>query len=142
MAPKRRKSHERILNANRFCLLCALLGLLLLTSCSPPPSAQQSDVTGKWSGDYGPDADHRDPVTLELRRENDHLFGNISAGPRLIPVRATFKPDTREIVMEFDAQGNGGRTVHYKIDGKVDGNTMSGSWIHDDQRGDFRLTRK
>ena len=44
--------------------------------------------------------------------------------------------------MEFDAEGNGGRTVHYVIDGKVDGDTMTGTWTHDDQRGDFRVMKE
>ena len=44
--------------------------------------------------------------------------------------------------MEFDAEGNGGRIVHYIVDGKVTGNTMTGTWTHDGQRGDFRATKQ
>jgi len=44
--------------------------------------------------------------------------------------------------MEFDAEGNRGRTVHYIIDGKVNGNTMTGTWAHDDEKGDFRVTKE
>jgi len=44
--------------------------------------------------------------------------------------------------MEFDAQGNNGQTIHYVIEGKVEGNVMSGAWSHDSQRGDFRLTKR
>jgi hypothetical protein len=55
---------------------------------------------------------------------------------------ASFKPDTGAIVLEFDAQNNG-RTVHYMIDGKVEGNKMSGSWrTEGGPSGDFRLTRQ
>jgi 2-oxoglutarate dehydrogenase E2 component (dihydrolipoamide succinyltransferase) len=28
------------------------------------------------------------------------------------------------------------------IDGKVDGNAMTGSWKHDDQNGDFKVTKQ
>jgi len=44
--------------------------------------------------------------------------------------------------MEFDAEGNRGRTVHYIIDGKVNGNTMTGTWTHDDEKGDFSVTKQ
>ena len=37
--------------------------------------------------------------------------------------------------MEFDAEGNRGRVVHYIIDGKINGNTMTGTWTHDDEKG-------
>lgn len=75
--------------------------------------------------------------------ENNELHGVVQAGPRSLPVKkASFKPDSGEINMEFETQGNNGQTVHYTIDGKVDGNTMTGSWTHDAVRGDFRVTRK
>jgi hypothetical protein len=32
--------------------------------------------------------------------------------------------------------------VTYTIEGKVDGNSMTGSWNHDAVKGDFKLTRK
>jgi len=44
--------------------------------------------------------------------------------------------------MEFDVPGNNGETVHYMIEGKVEGKMMTGSWGHDAQRGDFRLTKQ
>jgi len=56
--------------------------------------------------------------------------------------KASFKPETGAISLEFDAQGNGGQTVHYTIEGKVEGNTMTGTWTRDAQRGDFRVTRQ
>jgi hypothetical protein len=50
--------------------------------------------------------------------------------------------ETGAITMEFDAQANNGKTVHYTIEGRVDGNAMTGSWTHDAQRGDFHVTRQ
>ena len=32
--------------------------------------------------------------------------------------------------------------VHYVIDGKVDGSTMTGTWKHDTVSGDFKITKK
>ena len=95
---------------------------------SKPASSGNGAPSGTWSGDYGPDADRRDPVTLDLRWEDSILRGTVRAGPRSLDVHnGSFKPETGAITLEFDAQNNG-RTVHYMIDGKVNGNKMSGSW--------------
>ena len=56
--------------------------------------------------------------------------------------KASFAPDTGAIKMEFDAEGNGGRPVHYMIDGKISGTTMTGTWSHDGQRGDFNVKKE
>jgi hypothetical protein len=118
--------------------------LLLLTACtSAKPAPGKTDPTGKWSGDYGSSPSRRDDVTLELKFENSDLTGVVRAGPRSLPLsRASFMPETGAITMEFDTQSNNGQTVHYIIEGKVDGNTMTGSWSHDAQRGDFHVTRQ
>ena len=125
---------------NRVCLG---IGLLLLTACASQSALSETPPSGRWSGDYGPDADRREPVTLELRWEDANLRGTVHAGPRSIELsKASFKPETGAITMEFETQGNNGQTVHYIIEGKVEGNRMTGSWSHDAQQGDFRVTRK
>ena len=43
--------------------------------------------------------------------------------------------------MEADVRSRGGVIVHFVIDGKVDKNTMTGTWNHDSRKGDFKLTR-
>ena len=90
-----------------------------------------------------PNRQRREPIKLELRWEDSNLRGAIQAGVRELPVtKATFTPETGAIMMEFNAQGNNGQTVHYVIEGKVEGKAMSGTWNHDSQRGDFRLTKR
>ena len=116
---------------------------LLLAACASKTAGSTATPSGTWSGDYGPDAERREPVKLELRWQESNLRGVIQAGVRELPVtKASFKPETGAIMMEFDAQGNNGQTVHYVIEGKVEGNAMSGTWNHDNQRGDFRLTKR
>ena len=126
-------------------ILWLAVAALLLAACgSKPPEAATSAAppSGSWSGDYGPDADRRDPVRLDLRWENTNLRGSVHAGVRDLPLTGvSFKPDTGAIIMQFDAQGNNGQTVHYVIEGKVEGEAMSGTWSHDGQRGDFRLRK-
>jgi hypothetical protein len=121
---------------------CLVLSLLLLSACAPKTGPNTALPSGTWSGDYGPDAERRDPVTLDLRWDNTTLRGTVHAGPRSLDVsQALFKPETGAINIQFDAQA-GGRTVHYVVDGKVDGNRMSGTWTHDGQLGDFKVTKQ
>ena len=123
--------------------VCLAIVLVLVAACAAKLALSQDPPGGTWSGDYGPDPDRREAVTLELSWEDGNLRGIVHAGPRSLPLsKASFKPETGAITMEFDAQGNNGQTVHYMIEGKVEGNTMTGSWSHDAQRGDFRLTRQ
>jgi len=89
------------------------------------------------------DSERREPIRVDLHWEDDNLNGIVHAGPRSLPLsKASFNADTGSISMEFDAEGNGGRTVHYVIEGKVSANTMMGTWTHDGQRGDFRVSRQ
>lgn len=127
----------------KYQIICLIAGLALLSACAPRTAElSTAPPSGTWSGDYGADADRRDPVTLDLRWDKTTLRGTVHAGPRSLDVsQALFKPETGAISIQFDAQGNG-RTVHYVIDGKVDGNRMSGTWSHDGQQGDFRVTKQ
>src|SRR5437879_3872735 len=106
--------------------------LLLIAACASKPAASTAPPSGAWSGDYGPDAERRESVRLELKWEDSNLRGVIHAGLRDLAVsQASFKPETGAITMAFDAQGNNGQTVHYVIEGKVEGDAMTGSWSHD-----------
>jgi hypothetical protein len=96
-----------------------------------------------WSGDYGPDADRRERIRVDLRWEDSNLRGTVHAGARSLDLTsASFQPESGAIKMEFDAQGNNGQTVHYTIEGKVESDTMSGTWRHPSQSGDFQVTRR
>jgi hypothetical protein len=117
--------------------------LLSLAACASKPAVSATPPGGTWSGDYGPDAERREPITLNLRWEDENLRGVVHAGPQSIDLtKVSFKADSGIITMEFDAQGNYGQKVHYVIDGKVEGDSMRGTWSHDNQQGDFRLRRK
>jgi hypothetical protein len=131
---------------NKF--LSLTVALLLCFGCASQPgpsgdsSASKDAPAGTWSGDYGL-GDRREPIRVELQWENGDLRGTVHAGPRSLPLtKASFKSDTGAIALEFDTEGNGGRMVHYVIDGNVSGDTMSGTWTHDDQKGDFKVTKQ
>ena len=122
-----------------------LIIALLTASCAPKPAVPVSDAppVGNWSGDYGSNPERREPVGVDLRWEGANLSGAVRLGVRSLPfTKASFTPATGAITLEFDAQGNGGQIVHYVIEGKVEGNMMTGNWRLDDQHGDFRVTRQ
>ena len=45
-------------------------------------------------------------------------------------------------LLEADATGRGGNQVHYVIDGKLENGAMTGTWNHDNRKGDFKITKK
>jgi len=42
--------------------------------------------------------------------------------------------------MEADVR-RGSSAIHYVIDGKVNNSTMTGSWNHDNRKGDFKISK-
>jgi len=117
---------------------CLLMGTMLF--------AQADTISGTWSGDWGPSAADRNDVTLSLKWDGKALTGNVTGGSNItaaIPLqKTTFDPKTGAVHMEADAKDRRGQTIHYVIDGKVDKNTMTGTWNHDNRKGDFKLTKK
>jgi hypothetical protein len=107
--------------------------------------AQGDPLSGTWTGDWGPSPNDRNDVTLQLKWDGKALTGNITGGLNVtgqIPLQKTsFDPKTGAVHMEADASSRG-RTIHYVVEGKVEKGTMTGSWNHDNRKGDFKLTKK
>jgi hypothetical protein len=123
--------------------VCVAFLFFVVAACSSKPAVSNDAPSGTWSGDYGPDADHREPISVDLQWRDKNLHGVVHSGFRSLPLtKASFSPETGSISMEFDAQGNGGQTVHYVIEGKVSGDTMTGTWTRENQRGAFRVTKQ
>jgi hypothetical protein len=120
-----------------------VLGLVCLVSLAIAASAfaQGDPLSGTWTGDWGPSPRDRNPVTLQLKWDGKALTGTVNPGSDAITLqKSTFDARTGAIHMEADAK-RGGTTIHYVIEGKVDKGTMSGSWNHDNRRGDFKITK-
>jgi hypothetical protein len=123
----------------------SFFSIVLCLSIAASVFAQADAVSGTWVGDWGPSRADRNDVTLQLKWDGKALTGNVTGGTNVtspIPLQKTsFDPKTGAVHMEADASSRG-RTVHYIIDGKLEKNEMTGSWNHDNRKGDFKITKK
>jgi hypothetical protein len=132
--------------------------------------AQKSEmepVLGTWTGEWWsyPDFDYPmsagtnwDPLAaekmsratpnpkkfaIELKWDGRKLTGILNPSPKAIELQMIlFNPGTGAIHIETDAKDTKGNPIHYIIEGKVNKNTMSGSWGHERDAGDFRVKKK
>jgi hypothetical protein len=119
------------------CLLLCFAGVVVAAANAADP------LTGTWSGDWGPSPSDRNPVTVELKYDGKTLSGTVNPGASAVALKnCTFDAKTGTIHMEADTKNRRGSDIHYVIDGKVDKDTMSGSWNHDNRKGDFKITKK
>ncbi len=106
-------------------------------------NAASDPISGTWSGDWGPSRFDRNPVTVNLKWDGKTLTGNVNPGPNVVAIKnGTFDVKTNALHMEADARGRGNQTLHYVIDGKLDKDTFTGSWNHDNRKGDFKITKR
>jgi hypothetical protein len=126
--------------------VCSLVCLLVCFAMLGSAFAQtpgNDPLTGKWTGDWGPNASDRNGVTVELKWDGKQVTGTVNsfnAEPVSIQ-KGTFDPKTGGFHMEADAK-RGAQTIHYIVNGKLDKNVMSGSWDHDNRKGDFKITKQ
>jgi len=119
-----------------FLVSFLLIGISALSAADDP-------LTGTWTGDWGPSPSHRNQASVELKWDGKTLTGAVNPGPNAVEIKnATFDPGNGTIHMEADAASRRGGQVHYTIDGKVEGNTMTGTWSHDNRKGDFKITKQ
>jgi hypothetical protein len=95
-------------------------------------------LKGSWSGDWGPDKDHRTRVLLQMQWDGKSITGAINPGANALPLTsASLDPDTWQVHLE--ARG-------VVIDGKLENigsarRVLSGVWTEAGRKGDFRLVR-
>ncbi len=110
---------------------------------APEPPAPMDNISGTWTGDWGPNPQDRNEVTLEIEWDGSVLTGTITSQFAPDPVDLTggsYDPATGTVTMSASAPGRGGAVFDYAIQGQIEGNMMTGAWSHDDQQGDFVLT--
>jgi hypothetical protein len=122
-----------------------LVCVAALLAIAPAAFAQAGadPLSGTWVGDWGPSPQDRNQVTVELKYSNNTLTGTVNPGPNALEIqKATFDPKTSAVHLEVDAKSRRGTPIHYVVDGKVDKDTMTGTWSHDNRTGDFKITKK
>jgi hypothetical protein len=136
--------------------LSIALSLLALSACATeetpvagvgdsatPASVPASDpVTGTWVGDWGATQQNRNPVTVAINWDGTNLTGSVNPGPEAVTItKGAFAPDTGTLTMEASAN-TGGKKTHYTVEGKLVEGAITGTWMEDGKKGDFKLTKK
>jgi len=121
-----------------FCLLACLIAI--------PTLARQADpLSGTWAGDWGPSPGDRNQVSVDLKLNGKAVTGVVKTAnrPEVTLSNSTYDATTRTVRMEAEAKNpRSGAAVKYVIEGKLEGSTITGSWNHDNVKGDFKLTKK
>jgi len=122
--------------------------LLAAWALAPLVFAQEGHpLVGTWSGDWGPTPTHRNQVTIVMNWDGKNVNGIINPGPDVIPMKVVTLDSTKWTVhIEADAKDSSGNPVHFVIDGKLDNilsyrRTFTGTWSHNNVKGDFKVTR-
>jgi hypothetical protein len=124
------------------CLMvCLAMALPVLAQRGGDP------LSGTWTGDWGPSPGDRNNVTLDLKLDGKAVTGTVhSTNPQRPDVtlqKGTFDAAAGKVHLEAEAKNpRGGDAIHYVIEGKLANGTISGSWNHDNRKGDFKLTKK
>jgi len=67
----------------------------------------------------------------------------VHPGPNAVTLqKASFDPKTSTVHFEAQARGRRGEELQYKVDGKLDKSSLSGTWNHESRNGDFKITKK
>ena len=130
-----------MMRVKALCLVCVVMCFAVAAAAAAP---QKGDpLSGTWVGDWGPSASDRNQVTVELKWDGKALTGTVNPGQNAVELqKCTFDAKTGAVHMEADAKGRRGNDIHYVIDGKVEKGTMTGTWNHDNRKGDFKITKK
>ena len=127
--------------ALQLCGLCACLAL------AAGFAQQGHPLTGTWTGDWGPTATQRNPVTFVMNWDGQKVTGLINPGPDSIPISSVFVDVTNWTVrIEADAKDQSGKPVHISAEGRLEDlgsyhRTLAGSWRQGTVKGDFKITR-
>ena len=121
--------------------------VLCLASTGPVLAQEGHPLAGTWRGDWGPSADHRNPVTVVMSWDGETVSGILNPGPVGVPLEtATFDPATWGIRFNFEAQDEAGNPVPYTVEGTLENygslhhQRITGTWSHASGRGDFEIT--
>ena len=101
---------------------------------------------GSWLGYYGPSDDDQERLRLLLDWENREIIGTINPGRNGIPIeRAELDVDSWTLTIEADMPVDGGGSARFVATGRLENlgswtnRTYSGTYVHGNERGEFRV---
>jgi hypothetical protein len=105
-------------------------------------------LKGTWLGDWGPNKNDRNQVTVVMDWDGKQITGQVNPGPNAVQLRnATLEPKGWIVRFEAEAKNAQGRAVKYVVEGKIENlglynRVIVGTWSHDNVKGDFRIQRQ
>jgi len=116
-----------------------LFVLLASTLLLAPALAEPTEINGTWSGNWTPKGGVPDSITVELRRDTSgKLTGKFLTPTAMEFSKASFNPATGVVSFEATDQKSG---KLYKLDGKVKGTEITGTFGTPETTGDIRLIK-
>ena len=133
------------MRAKVFLLVCLMAWLAVAVSAV---AQEGHPLKGTWLGDWGPNRNDRNQVTIVMDWDGKQITGQINPGANAISLKnATLEPKGWMVHFEADTKNAAGQAVHYVVDGKIENlglynRSIAGSWSHDNVKGDFRIQRQ
>ena len=133
------------MRAKAFLLVSLLACLTMVFSAF---AQEGHPLKGTWLGDWGPNKNDRNQVTIVMDWDGKQITGQVNPGPNSIPIsKATLEPKGWIVHFEADAKNAAGKPVHYVVEGKIENlglynRVIVGTWSHDNVKGDFRIQRQ
>ena len=129
-------------------ILALFILLAFLMTAAAALAQEGHPLKGSWIGDWGPNRNDRNPITIVMDWDGKQLTGVVNPGPGAVQIqKATLDPKGWLVHFEVDAKNAAGQPVHYVVDGKIENlglynRSIVGSWGHDNVKGDFKITRQ
>jgi hypothetical protein len=126
-----------------------LVSLIAISAFAISAVAQEGHpLKGTWLGDWGPNKNDRNQITVVMDWDGKQITGQVNPGPSAVPIKnATLDPKGWVVHFEADAKNAAGQPVHYVVEGKIENlglynRAIVGTWSHDNVKGDFRIQRQ
>jgi hypothetical protein len=129
-------------------ILALFILLASLMTAAAALAQEGHPLKGSWIGDWGPNRNDRNPITIVIDWDGKQVTGVVNPGPGAVQIqKATLDPKGWVVHFEVDAKNAAGQPVHYVVDGKIENlglynRSIVGSWGHDNVKGDFKITRQ
>ena len=104
-------------------------------------------LSGTWHGEWTAPSGQKSRVVMALKWDSKNVVGTLNPGPRSAPFKeVTLDPEKWMVHFEADAKDQAGKPVHIVADGKLENigsynRTITGTWMQDAVKGEFKITR-